>query len=297
MQQRDLNIDAQMPEIEGTRTGTTEALRYPQADRRAGLSLRDFNREYRDCARPVILEDAIENWRSRSAWTFEFFKSRYGESPVLVYRYEHLRYLPQKGRHVPLSEYIDAVLSKDWDSCPEYIRDNWTLLVHHPELSGDYSPHRYFFDWYSLLPRFMRLHYPRIFIGPRGAVTPLHSDIWGTHGWHSQLVGRKRWLMFPPEQQNLLYDFRMPPDQPDLARYPLYRQTRPLECTIGPGDTLFIPSGWIHCVTSLDATISLGSNFIGPGCFWPALPNALRDVITKQARKVDSVQSANTLKS
>ncbi len=180
------------------------------------------------------------------------------------------------------AEYIDGMTEKDWQSFPYYIRDNWALLLAHPELASDYSFPKYFHDWFALLPPFMRLRYPRIFVGPKGAVTPLYIDIWGTHAWLSQLVGRKRWILFPRDQQHVLYDCNVNPERPDLERFPLYRQARPVECTIGPGDTVFVPAGWAHWVVSLDPTISLGVNYMGPGAFWSPLSHAIRELLLKR---------------
>ena len=123
----------------------------------------------------------------------------------------------------------------------------------------------------------MKLVYPRIFIGPRGAITPLHMDIWETHAWLAQLVGRKRWLLFPPDQRPLLYDYQVQPCQADLEKFPLFRKASPLECTIGPGDVIFVPSGWAHEVISLDATISITHNYLGPGCFRPGLTRCIKE--------------------
>jgi hypothetical protein len=256
--------------------------KYPQVDRRSGLSFKEFSREYRSVGRPVVILDAIDDWRARSAWTFEFFKSRYGATPVLVHQYKGEKYRQNDATRMLLADYIDGVLSNNWETFPYYIRDNSALLSEHPELAADYKYPQYFYDWYSLFPSFMRLPYPRIFIGPKGAVTPLHMDIWETHGWLSQLAGRKRWILFSPDQRNLLYNFQVEPDRPDLARFPLFKQARPVECTVGPGETVFIPTGWSHWVVSLDPTISLGANYMGPGCFHPCMKNAVAEMLFKR---------------
>jgi hypothetical protein len=256
---------------------------YPEIDRRSGLTLKEFNRAYRDPGKPVVILDAIEDWKARKAWTFEFFKSRYGNHMVSAYRYRGDKYQPSDVTKMSLSDYIDGVVAHDWKSFPYYIRDNWALLADHPELAEDYRFPTYFFDWFSMLPPFMRLKYPRIFIGPKGAVTPLHQDIWETHAWLSQLVGRKRWILFPADQSKLLYDCKVDPANPDYERFPLYREAHPVECTIGPGETVFVPSGWAHWVVSLDPTISLSANYMGPGCFWSSLTNATKELVIKRA--------------
>jgi len=255
---------------------------YPEVDRRSKLSVQEFNREYRKPGKPVVILDAIEEWPARSTWTFEYFKTRYGGDQVLAHRYKGTKYRHSDARQMSFREYLEGVASQDWKSFPYYIRDNWALLVAHPELSADYAFPKYFFDWFTLLPPFMRLPYPRIFIGPKGAITPLHVDIWGTHAWLSQLVGRKRWILFPPEQKDLLYDFQVDPSQPDFERFPLARHATPVECTIGPGETVWVPSNWSHWVVSLDAAISLSSNYMGPGCLLSPFTNSAKDLVLKR---------------
>src|ERR1700674_4028803 len=139
---------------------------HPEVDRRSNLSVREFNREYRKPGRPVVILDAIEDWKARSTWTFDFFKSRYGSDKVLAYQYRGTKYRHSDARRMSFGDYLDGVVNGDWESFPYYIRDNWALLVAHPELAADYTFPNYFFDWFTLLPPFMRLRYPRIFLGP-----------------------------------------------------------------------------------------------------------------------------------
>jgi hypothetical protein len=75
------------------------------------LSLKEFNREYRSPGEPVVLLDAVDEWRARSTWTFEFFKSRYGSSRVLAYRYRGEKYKPADAERMRLVDYIDGMLA------------------------------------------------------------------------------------------------------------------------------------------------------------------------------------------
>ena len=36
--------------------------------------------------------------------------------------------------------------------------------------------------------------------------TPMHCDVMNTYSWSASLAGRKRWLLFPPDQTGLLFD-------------------------------------------------------------------------------------------
>src|SRR5437016_651672 len=260
--------------------------RLTQVDRRAALSVREFRTEYLYTGKPVVISNAIEDWKARSLWTLDHFRSRYGATQITLSRYEGEHYRATSVKTASLGSFIDAIKVNDFTTHPYYVRDDWRIFVSHKELLTDYEVPKYFFDWYAFVPGFMRLIYPRIFIGPKGAITPLHCDIWETHAWLAQLVGRKRWLLFPPDQREFLYDYQVQPCQPDLEKFPLFSNTRPLECTIGPGDVIFVPSGWSHEVISLDATISITHNYLGPGCFKSGLTNCVKEKLVDRLKRI-----------
>ena len=252
---------------------------FPQIERRSNLSLQEFKHEYLYPQKPLVITDATAGWAATQKWTFEFFRTTYGDYPVRVYRYDQ----EQEFRgdaivETTIRDYVDNVSSKNWSEYPFYLRDNWRLLHDHSELKADYREAKYFFDWYRLFPSALRMPYPRVFLGPKGAVTPLHSDVWGTHAWLAQLVGRKRWILFSPDQVDLHYGCKVRVDAPDLGKYPRYAQVHPIETTLAPGDTIFVPSRWAHWVVSLDATISLTGNYMAYGCFSDCLANSAKDL-------------------
>lgn len=49
------------------------------------------------------------------------------------------------------------------------------------------------------------------------------------------------------------------------CRFPEYMSTTPVEVDLGPGETIYIPRKWPHCVLSLTDTVSLTVNFL-PRC-------------------------------
>lgn len=101
---------------------------------------------------------------------------------------------------------------------------------------------------------------PRLWVG--GPLrTQTHND--RDHNLACVVAGRRRFLLFPPEQVGNLYvgplDNPPPlslvdPEAPDLERFPRYRQAYAAAqvAELGPGDALFMPKYWWHHVASLD---------------------------------------------
>ena len=82
-----------------------------------------------------------------------------------------------------------------------------------------------------------------------------------------QIYGRKKVTLVPALQTPHLYNdvgVFSAAEFPnfDANRHPLMKNARAVEIEISPGDALFIPIGWWHCVESLDVSIGLSfTNF------------------------------------
>ena len=125
-----------------------------------------------------------------------------------------------------------------------------------------------------------------IWMGRRGTVAQTHHD--RSNNLFSQIVGRKRFVLYPPSAH---WDLRMYP-----VTHPSRRQSqRPVSsaaslegdggdgatCFVAdlrPGDVLFVPPFWAHSVESVDDAASL--SVVTPGAaeylfsriYWSALP-------------------------
>jgi hypothetical protein len=126
-----------------------------------------------------------------------------------------------------------------------------------PQLMGDIKPPDYF--------KKKSLVSTNIWFADAGTITPLHYD--PVHNLFAQIIGKKRFILFPPDQSGVLYSFpksspsahfsRVNIDNPDLDMFPHFRHARALECVLGPGDVLFIPIFWWHQVYSLSISVSI----------------------------------------
>ncbi|MBO9713262.1 cupin-like domain-containing protein [Sphingomonas sp.] len=101
---------------------------------------------------------------------------------------------------------------------------------------------------------------PRLWVGGR-VRTQTHND--RDHNLACVIAGRRRFLLFPPEQVGNLYvgplDNPPPlslvdPENPDLDRFPRYARAfaAARAAWLDPGDAIFVPKHWWHHVVSLD---------------------------------------------
>jgi hypothetical protein len=273
-----------------------------QVERKSKVSPEDIAREHlRGVGKPVIITDATENWPARSKWTFEFFKTAYGSDVATAW----LGRGSATAKLTNLSTYIDF-LDAPWElpglwigtdghplraapgrgASPPYLL-GWYAFRQHPELYDDIAPEPYFvLDLVSVLNPTVRevfewaseYEYWAIYIGPEGSLSTLHRDYWSTHSYLAQIQGRKRAILFSPEDSDFLYGGRVDPEQPDFERFPLLDCSTAYECLIEPGDTLLIPANWWHHVRGLEKSITISHNFFNDSNFTEHMIHILRNL-------------------
>eukprot|EP00736_Rhodelphis_marinus_P008893 Rmarinus@m.97 len=94
-----------------------------------------------------------------------------------------------------------------------------------------------------------------------GAYTDFHIDFGGSSVWYNVVRGEKNFLLAPPTSKNLrLYEqWTLSPTQ--SVEF-LADQMECHKLTLKKGQTLFIPSGWIHAVFTPVDTLVFGGNFL-----------------------------------
>lgn len=90
-----------------------------------------------------------------------------------------------------------------------------------------------------------------------------------------QITGEKRVVLYSPNDLPYLYldgdkSKVVDIDHADLKQYPEFSKAKPYECTMLPGDVLFIPALWFHNVTSIDFSVAVN-------VFWRNLPAQVYD--------------------
>ena len=153
-------------------------------------------------------------------------------------------------------------------------------------------------DLFSLLGEEARPDHKWLIAGPAKSGSVFHIDPNQTNAWNACIRGRKRWLLYPPgcPPPGVLAsadgaDVTLPLSLGEwfLAFFRIHEKqrsaepasVRPLECVVGPGEMLFVPHGWWHCVFNLDDSIALTQNYVSA--------SNLRDVLDFLEHKPDQI--------
>lgn len=120
--------------------------------------------------------------------------------------------------------------------------------------------------------------------------TPFHSDVFSSFSWSTNIVGTKRWIFFPPNEEdklrdglgNLPFDILKETHQSQM----LEKNIRSFEVIQRAGQTVFVPSGWHHQVWNLEDTISVNHNWFN-GCNIHLIWDALYSKFNAVLREID----------
>ncbi|XP_045854812.1 2-oxoglutarate and iron-dependent oxygenase JMJD4 isoform X3 [Meles meles] len=256
----------------------------------ASFSYADFLKRYLLPNVPCVFSCAFtEAWGARRCWVtpggrpdFQHLLRTYGDAVVPVADCGRQEYNAHPKEHMLLRDYLrywaehiesgyssprGCLYLKDWHLCRDSsVEDVFTLPVYFSS------------DWLNEYWDALDVDdYRFVYMGPAGSC------------WSANICGRKKWLFFPPGQEEALRDRHggLPYDVTspallDSHQYPRRGHCSPaLELTQEAGEMVFVPSGWHHQVHNLEDTISINHNWVN-GCnlanMWHFLQQELRAV-------------------
>jgi hypothetical protein len=229
-------------------------LTFEPVEKRSGLTRETFIREFLHPRKPVVFTDLMNDWPAKENWAVENLKTKYGhiEVPIVTPNYSK----PGKGYMEPEMTMLFSKYLTLMDEGPmPYRIFLWNIFKHVPEMCTD-------FRIPNICDGFYR-DFPFMFFGGQGAFTPLHYDLDMSHVFLNQLHGRKRVVMFAPEQSKYLYHHPytvasyVDINNPDYERFPALSKVSGLEVILNPGETVFMPSGFWHYIEYVDGGYSL----------------------------------------
>ncbi|CBJ30422.1 conserved unknown protein [Ectocarpus siliculosus] len=163
-----------------------------------------------------------------------------GGGPVLYLKDWHFQRLVREGKKPSLSGSTSAdgggASAAGAMETPSFFRDDWL-------------------NWWC--DRQGQDDYRFVYIGPPGSFTGLHHDVLNSFSWSFNVCGSKHWTLFPTEATPDLYD-RYGRDlakdvrsgRADPDKFPRLDAAPRLEVYQGPGEAIFVPSGWHHQVVN-----------------------------------------------
>lgn len=230
----------------------------------------------------MVLQGACDDWRATREWSIEWFREHCGNDEVPVGRC----FGPKA--QMPLGQYIDQMhdcedtRGQGEKGEPPLYMEGWYYPRNRPDLADHYRvPEQFGEDWFFTKRWPFAMEKPHgILIGPKGAFTKLHYDLWASHSWNAQVVGRKEWVFVEPKyakdvyletRQNGGYVPGTDVENPDPERFPRLLNVPYWKVVVNPGEVIWFPSMWMHQVTSLDDTVSITHNYLAGNIYMRVL--------------------------
>jgi lysine-specific demethylase 8 len=224
-----------------------------------------FHDQFVGPSRPVVLRGAAGDWPSVRYWTFDRLRARFGDQRMRVRgsdRALDVFFGAVTEREMSFAEYLDAILSDQVSGRRPYLGN---FLLNHPQMDAAVLQLLDDARFPPLFPSLPEMQI-RIWVAGPGQQSTVHNDNY--ENLNAQIIGRKRFILFPPESHERLYARKVndalwsspiDTEAPQLDLYPGFEGIEGQQCELEAGDILFIPKFWWHQAISTTASINLNS--------------------------------------
>lgn len=217
------------------------------------ISQKEFEKNYVKPQKPVILRGLWKKYPAYTKWNYNFFREVMGDTEVGLY--SSTKADPSQTLSVPtvkmkFSDYLNLIKSEPTD-LRLFL---FPIFKFKPELLNDFS-------YPPITKGYIKL--PFMFFGPKNSVTRMHQDIDMSNVFLTQFEGRKRVILFSPDQSDLLYKLpfnvhsTVDIEKPDFETYPGLKYVKGMSGILEYGDTLFMPSGYWHHIEYVEGGYGL----------------------------------------
>ena len=225
-------------------------------DRLAENSKKQFIEDYVLTKRPVIFSNLSKEWPAEKKWNLDYFSEHYGDLDVPVYNSQPAKdneHQHAAEKTLKLADYF-SLLKQGENNLRMFF---YNILKNAPNLIND-------FNYPDIGLRFFK-KLPVLFVGGKGSKVQMHYDIDYAHLLLCHFGGKKKVLLFPPEQTKYMYKvpfsfsslFDVDFSEPDFEKYPALEKLSGFTAELDHGDCLYIPSGYWHYITYTDASFSM----------------------------------------
>ena len=220
-------------------------LQLTKIERVKTISKEDFYANFVKKQKPVVVEQLTSDWPAYEKWSLEYIKEIAGDKIVPLYDDRPVSYkdgFNEAHANMKMADYIDLLNSK-----PTNFRIFlYNLMKEVPLLKKD-------FHWPNLGLRLVK-QLPMLFFGGENSRVFMHYDIDYSNILHFHFHGKKRCVLFAPDQTPYLYkvpfslisrediDF----DNPDFDKFPALKQAKGYVTELKHGEMLYMPEGYWH---------------------------------------------------
>lgn len=232
------------------------ALHLTEIERVKTLSRKDFLDHYVKPQKPVVIEQLTADWPAYTKWHLDYIKDIAGDKTVPLYDdrpVSHKEGFNEAHATMKMSAYIDLLQSQPTN----YRIFLYNLMKEVPVLKND-------FRWPNIGLRLVK-QLPMLFFGGENSRVFMHFDIDYSNILHFHFHGKKRCVLFAPDQTRYLYkvphalisrediDF----DDPDFSKWPALRKAKGYVCELNHGEMLYMPEGYWHYMKYLTPGFSM----------------------------------------
>ena len=231
----------------------------------SSLSLGAFVDKYEVPGLPCVIKESMKSWNSVNEWSLSSLCDMLGDKKFRVGPFD-----------VAFSAFADYVRNHREEN-PLYLFDCKFGEKCSALLDG-YKVPKYFCgkdrDLFASPPAEKRPDFRWLILGAAKSGSKWHVDPNKTSAWNAAIFGRKKWIMLPPGCPPP--GVRPSPDGGFVAQpvslmewfsnyYDAMIETvgdKVIEFVAEPGECVFVPSGWWHCVLNLDVSCAITQNYV-----------------------------------
>lgn len=232
-------------------------------DRVENITREEFEKRYLKPQNPVIIKNFFQDAPMYTKWTYDYFIESIGGVEVGVYDDEKVKRKDDRSYKsadmtMPFGEYLQLI-QKGSTTKRIFL---FNIFKHMPELKKD-------FHFPKTTKRYLK-KLPFVFFGGKGAVTRIHQDMDFSNVFLTEIIGKKRVILFDSKYSKHLYRYpfgvhsSVDPLNPDFEKYPAMEYAEGLDVTLEKGETLFMPSGYWHHIVYEESSFGLAIRSLSP---------------------------------
>lgn len=225
------------------------------------ITAEQFRKKYMLPNKPVVIRGLLKGEPAYTKWTMDYFRKELGDLEVGIFDD-----IPEKvdrsykapDEYLRFEDYLNLI-EREPTNKRIFL---FNIFKHKPELRNDFKFPDINRGWVKQLPF--------TFFGGAHSIVRIHQDMDMSNVFLTQFHGKKRVVLFPPDQSELLYRFpfgvhsQVDVDHPDYEKFPALNYVKGQSTIMEMGDTLFIPSAWWHHIEYLEGGFAMSLRSLSP---------------------------------